>query len=96
MVVVYRMSFLSYQIIKRLIKIKHVSLCNIVAEKEVVKEMIQTNLTDDELFKETRRLLTDTKYQQRIQQDYDLVKANIGQAGAAKNVAQIALDLLAE
>jgi lipid-A-disaccharide synthase len=60
-VVCYKGSNISYQIAKRLIKIKYISLVNLIMDKEVVKELIQHELTTPNLVKELQRLLTDER-----------------------------------
>lgn len=56
-VVIYKGNELSYQIAKRIIKLEYISLVNLLSNKEVVKELIQNQLTTDNLTKEIRSLM---------------------------------------
>lgn len=73
-VVCYRSSNISYQIGKRLIKIKFISLVNLIMDKLVVKELIQDELTTDNLVKELSILLSNTDKQIQLQADYAALK----------------------
>ena len=74
-VVCYKSSNISYQIGKRLIKIKFISLVNLIMDKLVVKELIQNEMTTDNLVKELGILLSDTEKQQQLDADYAALKA---------------------
>ncbi|MES2004749.1 MAG: lipid-A-disaccharide synthase [Bacteroidota bacterium] len=82
-VVCYRGSNISYQIAKRLIKIKYISLVNLIMDKEVVKELIQGELTTKNLVAELTLLLTDKARQQAIQKDYASLKTLLAAGGNA-------------
>jgi lipid A disaccharide synthetase len=69
MIVVYKVSPLSYAILKRLITVKQIALANIVAGRPVVPELIQSAATADRIAMEAARLLTDTAYHQRMRRD---------------------------
>jgi lipid-A-disaccharide synthase len=73
-VVCYRSSNISYQIGKRLIKIKFISLVNLIMDKLVVKELIQDELTTDNLVKELGSLLSNTDKQMQLKADYAALK----------------------
>lgn len=88
-VVCYKGNAFSYQIAKRLIKIKYISLVNLIMDKEVVKEFIQENLTAENLKKELTELLTNRKRQQQIEKDYFTLKNLLKQGGnASANAAK--------
>jgi lipid-A-disaccharide synthase len=59
-VVIYRGNELSYQIAKRIIKLEHISLVNLLAKRTVVKELIQSELSKDRLEKEIESLLQES------------------------------------
>ena len=82
-VVCYKGSFLSYQIGKRLVKIKYISLVNLIMDKLVVKELIQDKLTVENLQKELSQLLSDEKRIAELNADYILLKKLLGQGGNA-------------
>jgi lipid-A-disaccharide synthase len=83
-VVCYKGNYLSYHIAKRLVNIPYISLVNLIANKEVVKELIQDDLTAENIQKELENLKMN-KYQ--IQKDYDSIIELLGNAGASDKAA---------
>ena len=88
-VVCYKSTGLSYRIAKRLVKVKFISLVNLVMDKEVVKELIQNDLTEDNIVKELEQLLHNGKRQRQLLEDYDELKERLGNAGASEKAAEI-------
>ena len=89
-VICYKGNSISYQIAKRLIKIKYIGLVNLIMDKEVVKELIQDELTIKNLKKELDKLLNNKQKQQQLQTDYAALKTLLSQGGnASANAANI-------
>jgi lipid-A-disaccharide synthase len=88
-IVCYKGSNISYQIAKRVITIKYISLVNLIMDKLVVKELIQNELTTQNLVEGLNELLQNTQHQQQLQTDYTELK-NILSAGgnASKKAAE--------
>ena len=86
-VVCYKSSGLSYRIAKWLIKVKYISLVNLVLDKDAVKELIQSDLTEENIVKELEQLLHNGKRQRQILEDYDDLKERLGNAGASEKAA---------
>lgn len=82
-VVCYKGSNLSYQIAKRLVKIKYIALVNLIMDKAVVKELIQTELTVDKLTKELQTVLQDGQRIAQIKEDYQKLRQLLQQEGDA-------------
>jgi lipid-A-disaccharide synthase len=82
-VVCYKGNNLSYQIAKRLINIKYISLVNLIMDKEVVKELIQDELTKDNLVKELRLILDNDDHRKKIIDDYRSLKNILSEGGNA-------------
>jgi lipid-A-disaccharide synthase len=94
-VVCYKGSWISYQIAKRLIKLKFISLVNLIMNKEVVKELIQEDLTDENLKHELNELLTNEELQKQIENDYRDLKNLLSQGGdASANTAKIIYEFI--
>jgi lipid-A-disaccharide synthase len=94
-VVCYKGSSVSYAIAKRLIKIKYISLVNLIIDKPVVKELIQHELTPANLELELRSLLTDPRRQEQVREDYSYLKKLLQQGGnASQKAARIIMDFL--
>lgn len=90
-VVCYKGSFLSYQIGKRLVKVKYISLVNLIMDKSVVKELIQNDLTVENLQHELKELLTNEQRIGAIKKDYAALKKILSEDGnaSAKAAASI-------
>ena len=93
-IVCYRTSSVSYAIGKLVIKVPFISLVNLIAGHEVVKELIQNSFTARNLVDELKKLLTDEDYQARIRAGYDEIRAKLGQQQAAKKTAALMVEYL--
>jgi len=82
-VVCYKGSEISYQIAKRVISIKYISLVNLIMDKEVVKELIQQEMNVANLTNELNKLLNDSSRQQQIREDYAQLQNILGAGGDA-------------
>jgi lipid-A-disaccharide synthase len=76
------------------LKVKWVSLPNLILNKEVVKEYIQVDLTVKNIKKELNLLLYDTAYRQKIFEDYARLKMLMGEAGSSGRAAKKMVELL--
>lgn len=92
-VVCYRGNALSYQIAKRLVKVDYISLVNLICEKEVVRELIQDELTVENLTRELSTILTEKKHHE-ILADYKVLHEKLGGKGASERAAQLMLRYL--
>ncbi|HEY0679212.1 MAG TPA: lipid-A-disaccharide synthase [Chitinophagaceae bacterium] len=86
-VVCYKGSAISYQIAKRLVKVKYISLVNLIMNKEVVKELIQDQLTPANIESELSRLLDDPVRKRELHQDYMDLRNLLRKGGAASSNA---------
>ncbi|MFH0765640.1 MAG: lipid-A-disaccharide synthase, partial [Calditrichota bacterium] len=93
-VVVYRTTALNYQVIRRLIKVKQISLANIVAGSEVAPEMIQNDVRPEPLADKILNLLQDDATRRRMLEGYAEIRNLLGSGGAAVNTANLAMRLL--
>lgn len=91
-VVVYKTSGLTYAIARMLVKIRFISLVNLVADKEVVKELIQGDYTPENTRKELKKLLSDNKFRERQLNDYKILTEKLGNREASKTAAQTILN----
>jgi lipid-A-disaccharide synthase len=87
-VVCYKGSWASYQIAKRIITLKYISLVNLIMDKEVVKELIQEQCTSKNIQIELQKLL-DHKYREELNANYILLEQKLGGLGASKKTAQL-------
>lgn len=82
-VVCYKASNISYQIGKRLIKIKYISLVNLIMDKLVVTELIQSELTAKKLSGQLNELLNNPIRQNQLKVDYEALKNLLSAGGDA-------------
>jgi lipid-A-disaccharide synthase len=94
-VVCYKGSQVSYEIAKRLIKVKYISLVNLIMDKLVVKELIQQDMNVENLKTELGKLLNDDTYRARIKEDYAALKTILQQGGDASSNAANLIDRFA-
>lgn len=87
-VVCYKGGNISYQIAKRIITLKFISLVNLIMDKEVVTELIQNDFNKKNLQKELSKILSQNQREKLFLQYYDLEK-KLGGKGASKKVAQM-------
>lgn len=93
-VVCYKGSWLSYQIGRRLVKVKYISLVNLIMDRLVVKELIQHDLTVENLRNELDDLLNNDQRKKQLEEDYAKLKKILGagsnaSAIAAKHIVQL-------
>ncbi|MNU54497.1 Lipid-A-disaccharide synthase [compost metagenome] len=87
-VVCYIGNSISYQIAKRLVKVKYISLVNLILDKEAVAELIQNDCTTENLAKELSLIVKGGKKREQVLEDYSKLKMMLGKGGASKKVAQ--------
>lgn len=92
--ITYRVSPISYHILRRLIKIPYVGLCNIVTGKPVVLELLQDDVTAERLEAELTALLADPISKTKAEKIRKEVLTALGPSGGAHNAAQEVLNML--
>lgn len=93
-VVCYKATGFSYFLAKWMIKVKFISLVNLVMDKEVVKELIQGEMTEENIVKELELLLHNSKRQRKLLEDYEELKDRLGSAGASEKAAEVIIDAM--
>ncbi len=94
-VVCYKGGYISYQIAKRIITLKFISLVNLIMDKEVVKELIQNDFNKHNLKKELSKILKPENREQLFLNYFELEK-KLGGKGASKKVAKQIVNALKE
>lgn len=94
MVIAYKLSAITYFLGKYLVHTKFIGLPNIVAGKSIVKELIQDDLSADNLAAEIEQILHDETYRKTILAELVVVKEKLGQGGGSKNMADLAVQML--
>jgi lipid-A-disaccharide synthase len=94
-VVAYRVNPLSYYIARRLVRVPFITLTNLIAEREIVPELVQDKATPDALAAALLPLLNrDSPDRQAMVRNLAEVRAQLGQPGAAERVVELAASLI--
>jgi lipid-A-disaccharide synthase len=96
MVICYKLSPLTYRLGRLLVKTPFIGLPNIVAGRSIVREFIQHEATPENLAIEIARILKDEHYRDKMLRNLQDVKQRLGQGGGSKNMAALALEMLAD
>jgi lipid-A-disaccharide synthase len=95
-VVVYNVYFGRFMMVLKdiFVKVKYISLVNLVAEKEVVKELMAHYFTVENVSKELDKILHDKTYRQNMLNEYAIMKDSLGGPGAASKAAKKMVEFL--
>jgi lipid-A-disaccharide synthase len=94
MIIVYRMSRTTFALARRLVRVDHIGMANILAGEKVVPELIQDDLTPERIAMESRKILSDDGLRQAITTKLAEVRKRLGSPGAAQRVADMALEMM--
>ncbi len=94
MVIIYKMSPLTYAIARMVIRVKNIGLVNIIAGKTIVPELIQGEATSEKLAAGIKAMLNDPARRETIKNDLGTIREKLGKPGAAQRAAAIALDMI--
>ena len=93
-VVVYKTSGISYAIAKMLIKVKFISLVNLIAGKEVVKELIQKDFSSANIIAELSKIITNSDSRKEQLKNYSFIRNLLGTSSASENAARLMVQYL--
>jgi lipid-A-disaccharide synthase len=88
MVIVYKVSFLTWLLAKIFIKIPHIGLANVVAGEKIVPELVQFDATPKKIAQITSQLLADKKALEEIHAELYALKNTLGIPGASRRAAE--------
>jgi len=94
LIVIYKVSALSYLIGRMLISVDHIGLVNIVAGKTVAPELIQHEANPERIAAEVLAILSDNDRRRAIRDELSRIREKLGRPGAAQRAADLALELL--
>ena len=89
--VCYKTSALTFRFAKFVLKVPYISLVNLIANNEVVKELIQDQFNTETVSKELQNLLENENYRQQIKTEYQNIDRLLGDQNASRNVASLVL-----
>ena len=90
-VVCYKGNWISYQIAKRIITLNFISLVNLIMEKEVVKELIQSEFNAKNLQSELSKIL-EAERREQLSDDYNELEKKLGGTGASAKTARLIIE----
>jgi len=96
MVVVYKLSLLSYLIGKLIINVDYISLVNILSGRETVRELLQDEANPETVTSELKKIMFDAKYKEEMLHYYRLSKEPFIDKHASKRVAEIIMEMIRE
>jgi lipid-A-disaccharide synthase len=95
-VVMYRTSSLTYWIARRLVRVEHIGMINIVAGERIAPEYVQRAARPEPIGRDVVRFLTDEVHAGIVRSKLLAAKAKLGPPGAAKRAARAVLDFLGQ
>ncbi len=96
MLILYRMSALTFALARRLVRVPHIGLINMVAGERIVPELIQDEISSYRIAEETLRVLEDGELAAGISRKLQRAVTQLGEPGASTRAARIAVDLIEE
>ena len=94
MIIIYRVSWLTYWVARSLIQVDHIGMVNLIAQERLVPELIQGEVNAGRLLTESRRLLDDQGLRANICEKLAKLRARLGAPGAADRVAELAISMM--
>ncbi len=94
MIIVYKISLLSYFIGRLFVRVNNIGLVNIIAGKTVVPELIQNDACGVRIAEEALAILNNPARKREIIRELETIRAKLGEPGAAIKTAKLALDML--
>jgi lipid-A-disaccharide synthase len=94
MAIVYKISWLSYFILKFIVSIERIGLVNIVADKDVVKEFLQGKARPKKIAAEILHILSDRDYNETMRKELSQIRDKLGDSSGTTHIAQLAHDML--
>jgi lipid-A-disaccharide synthase len=93
MVVVYKLSPITYHLGKHILDVRYISLVNILSGREVVTELLQDQANPEEIIKQLKRIMFDTKYREDMLDSLRLIKEPFWGKKASVRVAEILMEM---
>ncbi len=96
MVIVYKTSYLTYVIGKKLIRVDNIGMANIISGEKVVPELIQNEVNKNSIYRESKEILSNPEVYNSIKDKLHKIKEKLGTAGASGRAAESILLLMNE
>ena len=96
MIIINKVAWLTYAIVSRLLKIKYIGLCNIVANKCIAPELIQHDATPKKISTLLVKILSEKNLRKKMIKELSEIESMLGSEGGIENIAKLTLEMLAE
>ena len=96
MIIIYKVSLLSSWVARALVRLDHIGLVNLVAEKEIAPELLQRDVNPQRISDEALRILRDPILSRKMAESMKEVRQKLGEPGAAQRAARTVLSLMKE
>ena len=93
-VIIYKVSPVSYWIGMRLVRVEHIGLINLIAEKRIVPELVQQEVTPENIFKHVEAMLQNPEQFEETVAELLRAAGRLGKPGASKRTAALAMKLI--
>ncbi|MEW5803620.1 MAG: lipid-A-disaccharide synthase [bacterium] len=94
MILVYRLSLISYILGRLLIRVPYIGLVNLVAEKRIVPELIQYQASPERIASLALNILRDSKRQESMRRELGKIKEKLGDPGSSARAAEVVVEML--
>ena len=95
MVIINKVAWLTYALVNKMLKIDHIGLCNIVANKRIAPEFIQYDASPEKISTQIIEILSDTSLRENMINELSKVESMLGGEGGIENIANLTLEMLA-
>ncbi len=92
--VCYKGNFISFYIARKIIKIKYISLVNLILDKPLIKELIQNEFNINTLKQEFEKISLNQDYRNYLENEYNQLKVKLGGKGASEKTAQLIIEYI--
>ena len=96
MIIVYKVSRLSYLVGKIMVRVSHIGLVNLVAGRRIVPELVQEEVNGRRIAEEVHKIIADEKYSRTMKNELEGVKNRLGGPGASARTAEIVCQMVME
>lgn len=96
LIIINKVAWLTYLLVHRMLKVKHIGLCNIVADKRIAPELIQHDATADKICRLMNELLSHPEQRERMKHELARIENLLGKKGGIDNAASLVLKMCSE
>lgn len=96
LVIINKVAWLTYLLVHRMVKIRHIGLCNIVADKRIAPELIQFDATPEQICQVMHELLEAPERRAQMSRELGEIENLLGKKGGIENTARLVTQMITE